>query len=134
LFWWHLQRQAWGARVDFGRSLVSLLVHPWAAGYQGRGWIELLGTAAALAALVALWRARMPLLVSVYCWGSLALMLVSNNLGFKVRFLSWAFPALVAVASLTRRRGWQAVAIAFAFLLPIVFVAYTTIGDYMVQP
>jgi hypothetical protein len=31
--------QAWGAKVDFGKSLLALLVHPWSGGYQGKvGW------------------------------------------------------------------------------------------------
>lgn len=133
-FWWHLQHQAWGAMIDFGKSLLVLLAHPWSGGYQGKGWMEWVGVVAVAGAVVALVRARPPLLISVYCAGMFALMFVSNSLGFKPRFLSWAFPALIAVAAVTRRRGWQPIAIAFAFLLPLVFLAYASFGNYMIQP
>jgi len=134
LFWWHLQHQAWGARVDFGRSLVGLLAHPESGGYQGRGWIEWVGVAALVVAVVALIRARLPPLVNVYCAGTFILMFVSNELGFKPRFLSWAFPSLIALAAITHRRGWRAVMIGSAVLLPIVLLAYTTFGNYVIQP
>lgn len=64
---------------------------------------------------------------SIYCAGSFIIMFVSNQTGFKPRFPTWAFPALVALAAITtRRRGWQAIVIAFAILLPMVFLAYTS--------
>jgi hypothetical protein len=134
LFWWHLQHQAWGARVDFGKSLAALLAHPESGGYQGRGWMEWIGVVAVLAAFVALVRARLPALVNVYCAGAFALMFASNELGFKPRFLSWAFPSLIALAAITRDRGWRAIAVGFAVLLPIVLVGYTTFGNYVIQP
>jgi hypothetical protein len=134
VFWWHLQHQAWGATIDFGRSLLSLFVHPWNGGYQGKGWMEWLGLAAVVVALVTLVRSKIPLLVTAYCLGTFAVMFVSNSLGFKPRLLAWAFPALIAVAALTYRRGWQAIAVSFAFLLPVVFLAYASLGNYMVQP
>jgi len=134
LFWWHLQHQAWGARVDFGRSLVALLAHPESGGYQGRGWTEWIGAAAVLAAVVALVRARLPTLINLYCAGTFVLMFVSNELGFKPRFLIWAFPSLIALAAITRGRGWRAIAIGFAVLLPIVLVGYTNFGNYVIQP
>jgi hypothetical protein len=96
--------------------------------------MEWLGVLAVVGAVVALLRARPPVLIGVYCGAMFALMFVSNSLGFKPRFLSWAFPALIAVAALTRRRGWQPIAIAFAFLLPLVFLAYASFGNYMIQP
>jgi len=134
LFWERLQHQAWGVKVDFGRSLLALLVHPWSGGYQGKGWMEWVGVVVVAGAVVALVKARPPLLITVYCGGLFVFMFVSNNLGFKPRFVSWAFPALIAVAAVTRRRGWQPIAIAFAMLLPVVFLAYATLGNYMIQP
>jgi hypothetical protein len=134
LFWWHLQHQAWGAKVDFGKSLLLLLVHPWTGGYQGKGWMEWVGLVAVVALVVVLVRARPPLLITVYCLAAFALMFVSNSLGFKPRFLTWTFPALIALAALTRRRGWQPIAIAFAVMLPIVFQVYASLGNYIIQP
>src|SRR5579863_2358837 len=130
LYWWHLQSQAWGGTVDFGKSLLVLLVHPWSGGYQGKGWMEWAGLVAVAGAIFALVRARLPLVLSVYCGGLFLLLFVSNSLGFKPRFLAWGFPALIAVAFITRRRGWQPIALAFAFLLPLVFLAYASFGNY----
>ncbi len=134
LYWWHLQHQAWGARVDYGKSLLGLLVHPWTGGYQGKGWMEWLGLIVVVVAIAVLVRTKPPLLITFYCLAAFVLMFVSNSLGFKPRFLTWAFPALIAVAAATRRRGWQAIALAFAFLLPLVFIAYASLGNYMIQP
>jgi len=134
LYWWHLQRQAWGAAVDVGRSLLSILTHLWSHGYQGPGWLEWFGVLAVAGAGLALWKARLPALVNVYCVGVFFVLFASNSLGFKPRLLTWAFPVLVAVAVKVRGRGWQALVITFAALLPIVFVAYSTLGNTMVQP
>jgi hypothetical protein len=72
--------------------------------------------------------------VSIYCIGVFVLSFVSNQLGFKPRMLVWAFPALIAIAALSRRKGWQVIALTFAGLLPIVFLLYSTIGNYIIQP
>jgi len=134
LFWWHLQKQAWGASVDFGRSLLNLLWHPWLGGYQGKGWMEWIGVMAVAGAVYALARAKLPALINAYCGGVFVVLFVSNSLGLKPRFLAWGFPALIAVAILTRRRGWQQIALLFAGLLPFVFLAYALNGNYMIQP
>jgi len=134
LYWWHLQSQAWGGAVDFGKSLLVLFVHPWSGGYQGKGWMEWVGLVAVAGAIFAMVRARLPLMLSAYCGGLFILLFVSNSLGFKPRFLAWGFPSLIAVAAITRRKGWQAIALAFTFLLPLVFLAYASFGNYMIQP
>lgn len=134
LYWWHLQRQAWGVQVDFGRSLLSLLPHFWKGGYQGKAWLEWIGIAAVLGACYALCRAKLPGFTNAYCAATLLILFVSNNLGFKPRLLTWAFPALIAVAAKLKGRSWQALVIVFASLLPIVFISYTTLGNTMIQP
>ena len=134
LFWWHLQNQAWSATVDWGRGLVKVLAHPSAADYAGPGWLEWIGVVVVLAAAYALWRARLPSFVNLYCAGLLVLLVVSNQLGFKPRLVAWGFPALVALAVVLKRRGGLVVVIGFAVLMPIVLVAYTTIGNTMLQP
>jgi len=136
LFWWHLQTQAWGASVDYGRSLLGLLPHLWRIGYQGPAWLEWIGLAAAIAAVAALWQAKLPGLLNAYCGGVLVLLFVSNSLGFKPRLLTWAFPALIAVAKIARPypRAWYATAVTFACMLPLVFLTYTLLGNSMAQP
>lgn len=134
LFWWHLQRQAWDARVDFGHSLLVLLWHPLQGGYQGKGWMEWIGVAAVLVAVTAIYRGRIRSPVPLYCLGIFGLAFVSNSLGFKPRFLAWAFPALIGLAAIGRRRGWQVTAMFFAGTLPLVFLLYTMNANYIIQP
>lgn len=134
LFWWHLQHQAWGASIDFGRSLLCLLAHPGRMGLQGPGWLEWIGVVAVLGAVVALAPAKTPALINVYCIGVFVMLFVSTPLGFKPRLLTWAFPALIEVAVVTRERAHQALTIAFACALPLLFVVYTTLGNSIAQP
>lgn len=134
LFWWHLQHQAWGAQIDFGRSLLHLLWNPLSGGYQGKGWMEWIGVVVVAIAIAAIAKARLAWPASAYCLGVFVLAFVSNSLGFKPRFVAWAFPALIALAALTRRRGWQGVALLFAGVMPFVLLLYTMNGNYIVQP
>jgi hypothetical protein len=133
-FWFDLEKQAWGSQIDFGTGLLGQLPHFWASGNDGRSWMELLAIFAVLGSLVALARARMPAVLTSYTLFSLLFLFIGNNLGFKPRLLTWAFPALIAIAFATRRKGWQFVAISFAILLPIVFLFYAGLGDISVQP
>ncbi|MGH9070767.1 MAG: glycosyltransferase family 39 protein [Acidimicrobiales bacterium] len=133
-FWWHLQHQAWGASVDFGRSLVVLLAHPGRISAEGLGWLEWLGVLAVVGALVALVRAKLPAPITAYCFGVFALLAFSASLGFKPRLLTWAFPSVMAVAATVRRRYCYALAALFACLLPVVFVVYTAFGNSVAQP
>ena len=125
---------AWGVSVDFGRSLLGLLAHLWHVGYQGPAWLEGTGLAVVVAGALALWRARLPACINAYYLGVVLVLFASNNLGFEPRLLTWAFPALVAVAKVTRHRTWTAIVVVFACLLPIVFLAYTTLADTTAQP
>jgi hypothetical protein len=134
LFWWHLQRQAWGARVDFGKSFFVLLWHPLNGGFQGKGWMEWIGLVVVVLAIGFMYKAKLRSPAPVYCLGVFLLCLFSNELGFKPRFLTWAFPALIGLAIATRRRGWQPVAMLFGGLLPLVLLLYTMNGNYIVQP
>ncbi len=134
LYWYHLQNQAWGATVDWGKGLILLLPHFWTGGYVGKAWLEWIGIIVVVGAVIALWRARLPGFVNTYCASVFVLLFVSNQLGFKPRLLTWAFPALIAVTQVLRRRSWQTLALGFAVLLPIVLIAYTTIENTMIQP
>jgi hypothetical protein len=87
-----------------------------------------------IGAVVALVRAKPPGLITAYCTGVLVILFVSDTSGFRPRLLTWAFPALIAVAAATRRRSWLVIAIAFAGLLPIVFIVYTTLGNTIASP
>jgi hypothetical protein len=134
LYWWHLNHQAWDTTVDFGRTLLGLLPHFWMRSLPGPAWLEWMGVLAVAGAVVALARAKAPGMINAYCIGVFVLLFVSNTSGFRPRLLTWAFPALIAVAATARRRGWQIVAVAFACLLPITFMVYTTLGNTIAAP
>ena len=133
-FWWHLQHQAWGATVDFGHGLLHQLSSPLTGGYVGKGWMEWVGVVLVVAAVAVMARTRTALPIATYCAGVFALAFAGNQLGFKPRFLAWAFPALISTAALTKRRGWQPIAVLFAAVGVLVFLVYTMYGNYIVQP
>ena len=133
LFYWHQQRQAWGDTVDFGRSFVRLLLHPWQGGYQGKGWLMWVGLVAVLLACDALRKAKLPGVITAYSLSVFVLLFITNE-GFKPRLLTWAFPALIAVAVTMKSRSRQTLVTAFAGLMIVVFFAYVLLGNTMVQP
>ncbi|MGO9657251.1 MAG: hypothetical protein ACLP7F_02650 [Acidimicrobiales bacterium] len=133
LFYWHLQHQAWGDSVDFGRSFIRLLLHPWQGGYQGKGWLMWVGLVAVLFACVALGKAKLPGFITAYSVSVFVLLFITNE-GFKPRLLTWAFPALIAVAATMKSRSRQTLVTAFAALMIVVFFAYVLLGNTMVQP
>ena len=134
LYWWHLNHQAWDTSIDFGRALLSHLPHLWSRGLPGPSWLEWFGIVAVAGAIIALVRAKPPGLITAYSASVFVLLFVSDTSGFRPRLLTWAFPALVAVAAATRRQAWVALAVAFSLLLPIVFVVYTTLGNTIAAP
>lgn len=134
LFYWHLGHQVWGTSVDFGRSLGRVLTHPLTQGFLGPGWLNWAGLIAVIGAIVAMVVARLPAILSVYTSVVLLQLTVTNVLGFRPRNLTWAFPALISVAAVSRRRGAKPLALGFAVLLPVVFLAYTMIGNTMGAP
>lgn len=133
-YYWHLGHQVWGTSIDFGDSLLHVLFHPLTQGFLGPGWLNWIGLAAVVAALVVLARFRLPSILAGYSLTVFLQLAMTNVLGFRPRNLTWAFPALIAVAAASRRRAWQPVAIGFAMLLPVAFLAYTTIGNTMGAP
>ena len=133
LYYWHLQHDAWGVDVDFGKGLVLLLGHLWQGGYQGPAWLEWVAVVAVLLAGWAMYKARLPGFITAYVVATILLLFLSNQ-GLKPRLLTWAFPALIAVAAALKPRSRNTLALAFMGLMPILFLAFTTLGSHMVQP
>jgi hypothetical protein len=133
-FYWHLGHQVWGTTVDFGQQTFTVLLHPMTQDFVGPGWLIWPGLLAVVGAVVATWKARPPAVLVVYCAALLVQLTATNVLGFKPRMLTWAFPALVSVAKVARKHTAQALVIGSAVLLPVVFLAYTTIGNTMGAP
>jgi hypothetical protein len=133
LYYWRLQHQAWGVNIDFGKGLVVLLGHLWAGGYQGPAWLEWVAVVAVLLAGWAMYKARLPGFVTAYVVASVLILFVTNQ-GLKPRLLTWAFPALIAVAAVLKPRSRNTLALGFMGLMPLLFLAFTTLGSQMVQP
>jgi hypothetical protein len=133
LYYWHVQHQAWGVNIDFGKGLVVLLGHLWRGGYQGPSWLEWIAIVAVLLAGLAMYKARLPGFITAYVVATVLLLFFSNQ-GLKPRLLTWAFPALIAVAAVLKPRSRNTLALAFMGLMPLLFLAFTTLGSQMVQP
>jgi hypothetical protein len=133
LYYWHLQHEAWGVDIDFGKGLVLLLGHLWRGGYQGPAWLEWVAVVAVLLAGWAMYKARLPGFITAYVVATILLLFLSNQ-GLKPRLLTWAFPALIAVAAVLKPRSRNTLALAFMGLMPMLFLAFTTLGSQMVQP
>ncbi len=134
LFWWHLQRQGWGTYVDFGSSFVHLLSHWSKIGGQGPAWMEWIALVVVAGGVVALVLAKLPLELNAYCAAILTVLVVTNNLGFKPRLLTWAFPMAIAAAVVLPRIARRALITTFLLLMPVVFILYTTMGNSVAQP
>lgn len=134
LFWWHLQRQGWGTYVDFGSSFVRLLSHWSKIGGQGPAWMEWIALVVVAAGVTALVVARLPLEINVYCAVVLTILFVTNDLGFKPRLLTWAFPMAIAAALVLHRTARRALIGVFLLMMPVVFILYTTMGNSVAQP
>ncbi len=131
-YWWKLQGQAWGAKID-----VSYIFH-WVASFKGTGWgvywMAALGLLVLVYLIVTVIRSSFPVSVKIYCVAIAAMVLINPALGPKPRFLFWIFPAILLLRSDLESRVFNLVVIAMAWLLPILLIAYTTIGNTVAQP
>jgi hypothetical protein len=134
LFWWHLQRQGWGTYVDFGNSFVHLLSHWSKIGGQGPAWLEWIAVVVVTAGVAALVFARLPLELNVYCAAIVTILFITNDLGFKPRLLTWAFPMVIAAAVVLPMAARRTLIILFLASMPFLFVLYTTMGNSIAQP
>ena len=92
--------RAWDEGTSFGltaiRDIGNALVHPLDS---PRNVLTLLCIAAMLFGLWATWKRPLPLPVTVYTIGILALMLLPQTVTARPRFLFTAFPLLISVAA-----------------------------------
>jgi hypothetical protein len=134
LFWWHLQRQGWGTSVDFGSSFVHLLSHWTKIGGQGPAWLEWIAVLVVAGGVAALVLARLPLELNIYCAAILTVLFITNDLGFKPRLLTWAFPMAIAAALVLPTAARRSLIVLFLVTMPFLFILYTTMGNSIAQP
>lgn len=132
LYWWKLQGQAWGAKVD------PIYIFHWVTSFSGSSWgMYWVAMAGLLLTIVLLWvciRSPIPLSVKAYCLSIMVMILINPALGPKPRFLFWMFPALLCFPLRFKKAWLMAVVTLFAWVLPLLFIAYTTLGNVVAQP
>lgn len=131
-YWWKLQGQAWGAKIEPG------YIFHWVRSFAGTGWGIYWMAAVGLVVLVYLvvnsFRSDFPVSVKLYCAAVAVMVLINPALGPKPRFLFWLFPAILLLPRDLKPRLFNSVLIAMAWLLPLLLIAYTTIGNTVAQP
>jgi hypothetical protein len=101
--WLHVQRDGWHERFT-PLSIVHFAIHLGQKPFVFQAYSVLAGTAFAAVALVLLVRARPPATWLIWTVGVLFLVVTSNNLGARPRFVLTAFPLLVPLAERLARR------------------------------
>jgi len=95
--WFRVQRQAWGEGASFGLTAltktVNFTLHPF---HSAVNVVTALCVAATIGCLVALWKARLPLVLTVYAVGIVVMMLMPATVTARPRFLFTAFPLFIA--------------------------------------
>ena len=131
-YWWKLQGTAWGARIEFGfifHWIVSAVGSGW-----GVYWIAMAGLIVLAYLIVSVILSNFPVGVKVYCAAVGVMLLINPALGPKPRFLFWLFPSLFLLPRNLSPKVLSLLLMFMAFLLPVVAIAYTTIGNVVAQP
>ncbi len=126
--WFSEERGGFAHRVDLIAPIRSLNYWP------GIG-ITVVASLALLAwALTSFVRTRAPVEWWLYSVSIVAVVLFDSALWLTPRILMNAFPLVLAIGVGSSRRTFVTIAIGFALLLPLVFLAYFTIGNVTSQP
>jgi hypothetical protein len=126
--WFRVERLGYGHHLDLTAPLGWL--HHW----PGIGLIELTSMAVLTWGAMALWRQGAPVSWALYAGIVVAAVLFDAGFWVDPRFLLNAFPLVVAIGVGVRGRWYTATVTTFAVLLPLVFLAYTTLGNITAQP
>ncbi|TAN22212.1 MAG: DUF2029 domain-containing protein [Actinomycetota bacterium] len=131
-YWWKLQGNAWGARIEPG------YIFHWFSSAAGSGWgvfwIAAFGLFILAYLVVSMMVSGFPLGAKVYCLAVAVMLLINPALGPKPRFLFWLFPSLLLLPRNLSPKILNPLLIFMALLLPVVAIAYTTIGNTVAQP
>jgi hypothetical protein len=126
--WFLEERGGFEHRVDF------LAPIQWLGKWPGIGITEVLSFMVLAWALASFVRARVPVEWWLYSVSILVVVLFDAVLFVNPRVLMNAFPLVLAIGVVASRRAFLAIALGFAILLPLVFLAYMTIGNITTQP
>jgi hypothetical protein len=127
-----VQREAWTEGTSFGLTAIkdigNAVVHPLDS---PKNILTLLCVVAMLFGLWAIWKRPLPIPVTVYTLGVLALMLLPKTVTARPRFLFTAFPLLIAIAAFWPEKddeGWPLLLAACGAGLAAVTALYGVLG------
>ncbi|HXX91836.1 MAG TPA: mannosyltransferase family protein [Acidimicrobiales bacterium] len=127
--WFEAEHSGWG-----GHRFDLLAPLHWAATWSDVTVIEVLSVAAAVAGLLLMRRARVPLA----WWAFTGVLLVSVNfdsaMAMRPRFLLDAFPVIGALALSVRGKRYRLVLAGSAGLMVLVTVVYVMVPGFVYQP
>jgi hypothetical protein len=126
--WFSEERQGFAHHVSLFAPIDALNHWP------GIGIIVIASLAVLAWAITSFVRARVPVEWWLYSLSIVVVVLFDSALWLTPRFLMNAFPLVLAIGVGSSRRTFLTVAISFALLLPLVFLAYMTIGNLTSQP
>lgn len=131
-YWWQLQGRAWGAKID------PLYLFHWFVSFSGSSWgmywIALAGLVVVFLLVILSLSSNLPVSVKAYIVATVLMMLINPALGPKPRFIFWLFPALFLIPVKLRKDWFGLVVVLCAWLLPLLFIAYTALGNSVAQP
>jgi Mannosyltransferase (PIG-V) len=134
--WFRVQREGWGARMDFGWNTLQLV---WITrdpfGLNVTSLLQVLGFIFVILGCVALWHWRPPAILTIYTVGVLAIALLTTTdsaAGARPRFVLTAFPLIIALARTIHGRAFAGLLVASAITTAFAAVVYTT--PYWVIP
>lgn len=126
--WFSEERQGFEHRVDL------LAPIQWLSHWPGVGITEVASVAVLAWAIASFVRARVPIEWWLYSMSIVIVILFDGILLLNPRILLNAFPLILSIGVVSSRRTFVAIAIGFGLLLPLVFLAYMTIGNVTTEP
>jgi hypothetical protein len=126
--WFSEEREGFAHHVNFAAGLS------WLGNWPGTGITEVAGIVVLMWAIVSFIRSRVPVEWWLYSMSIVVVVVFDAALILSPRILINAFPLILGIGVVSTRRSFIKIAISFAVLLPLVFLAYMTIGNITAQP
>jgi hypothetical protein len=126
--WFTEERLGFGHKVDLIAPIQWLQLAPFA------GYTEVVCLAIVVWAVWCFVRGRVPLEWWLFSLSIIVVNLFDKSLLVNPRILMNAFPLVLAIGVVATRKNFITIAVGFALVLPLVFLAYMTIGNITTQP
>jgi hypothetical protein len=120
--WFAEERQSYSHRMDLFAPIQ------WLSHWSPAGFTEVICIVVLAWAMTCFVRARVPISWWLYSLSIVVVTMFDGGLYLTPRILLNAFPLVLAIGVVASRRAFVTIAFSFALLLPIIFLAYMTIG------